>query len=117
MTKFKKLFLVTFFALSMLSTSIFADQWEDFTLYNKTDYKLSSFTTNEGDGWSSNWFSQGTVVEPGDSITMKFNNAEGPCSVSFKIKAEDAEGELFYKADFCKATKIYVYNDKVTWSK
>lgn len=110
--------LATLVAISILSATLGsaanANPWADFHLHNDSNHTIISFQTNEGNGWSKNWFKSNFKVKPGGVADMQFGNQDGPCKVKFRVIAED-KFTYDYVGDFCKVTNLYIDDSTVHW--
>ncbi|WP_085937124.1 hypothetical protein [Enhydrobacter aerosaccus] len=97
----------------MTAPVAFADDWADFELHNGSNFTIVSFTTNEGDGWSSNWLGRDRL-EPGAAIEMRFSDRKGPCDVQFRVTASDGY-KYEYTGNFCRIQNLYVYDKSIKW--
>ena len=99
-------------SLTLAAAPAFAgDHWK-FTVVNKSSLAALEFRTQENGEWSSNWISD--RIEPGDLFNMDFGTSKGNCTVRTQIRFVDGS---FFDADvdYCKASKLDMFNDKLTW--
>jgi len=105
----------TIYALASLTLvaapALAGDHWK-FVVVNKSTLAAVEFRTQEDGEWSSNWITD--RIEPGDTFNMDFGTAKGDCAVRTQIHFVDGS---FFDADvdYCKASKLDMYNDKLTW--
>jgi hypothetical protein len=110
-----KLPAALFFALiaAALASSAIAGavHWR-FSLVNKSNVAALEFRTRENGQWSANWIKD--RIEPGDRFEMDFGERRTDCLVRTEIRF--ADGSFFdADVDYCKASTLYVYDDKLTW--
>jgi hypothetical protein len=88
-----------------------------FTIHNSSDYIISAFQTNDGDGWSTNWLG-GDTVGAGENAPLEFT-ADGPCKIELRVSWRTTDGGQEvgepWNIDICKATNVYFDGKKVTY--
>lgn len=108
------LLAVAFLACGVMSAS--AGDWGKFTIHNQSDYIITGFYTDEGDGWSANWLKE--QVSGGDSADMEFLH-DGPCDINFRVGwLTTSGGETLgdpWHIDICNAKNVYFSAEKVTY--
>ncbi len=108
-------------ALAAAAFSVFAGQraYADnysFTIVNNSDYIISSFQINEGDGWSNNALDGS--VHAGKSVGIEFLH-DGPCKIMVRVgwRTTDGGQEVGdpWKIDICEAKHVYFDGNQVTY--
>ncbi|MBX9861826.1 MAG: hypothetical protein K2Y42_03650 [Hyphomicrobium sp.] len=88
-----------------------ADSWK-FDVVNKGNSPVVEFRTQEDGEWSENWVEN--RIEPGDTVNLDFETAEGKCAVRTQIRFVD--GTYFdADVDYCKANLLEIYTDTLVW--
>ena len=115
----RKLIWGALFALTLLLggvADVSAGDWGNFTIHNQSDYIITGFYTDEGDGWSDNWLKE--QVGAGESAGMEFLH-DGPCDINFRVGwLTTSGGETLgdpWHIDICNAKNVYFSADKVTY--
>lgn len=103
--------LVALVGAAFISTATAGAHWR-FSLVNKSNVAAVEFRTRENGQWSANWIRD--RIEPGDRFEMDFGEARADCLVRTEISF--ADGSFFdADVDYCKASTLYLYDDKLTW--
>lgn len=101
--------------VTLASSSAFAESLK-FKIVNDSDYIISSFQSNEGDGWSKNWL-RGDV-DGGKSVGMQFLR-DGPCDVQVRVGWRTTDGGQEkgdpWNINICDAHTVYFDGHKVTY--
>ena len=88
-----------------------------FKIHNESDYIISAFQTNDGDGWSSNWLN-GSTVGAGAAEDLEFTQ-DGPCEIKLRVSWRTTDGGQEvgdpWDIDICKAKDVYFDGKKVTY--
>lgn len=88
-----------------------ADSWK-FDVVNKGNSPVVEFRTQEEGEWSENWIEN--RIEPGDTVNLDFETAEGKCTVRTQIRFVD--GTYFdADVDYCKANLLEIHTDTLVW--
>src|SRR5438105_4871879 len=77
-------------AATVFGASAYAGNNVSFTIHNTSGYIISSFQTNDGDGWSTNWLG-GDQVGAGESAPLEFT-ADGPCKIQLRVSWRTTDG-------------------------
>jgi hypothetical protein len=93
-----------------------AGGWGNFAIHNQSNYIITGFYTDEGDGWSANWLRE--QIGAGDSAEMQFTR-DGPCDINFRVgwlttSGGEEMGEP-WQIDICNAHNVYFSDSKVTY--
>ena len=87
-----------------------------FNIMNDSDYIISSFQVNEGNGWSNNWLRG--EVRAGQKIGMRFFR-DGPCEVQVRVGWRTTDGGQTigkpWNIDICDANTVYFHGNEVTY--
>lgn len=87
-----------------------------FNIMNDSNYIISSFQVNEGDGWSKNWLRG--EVRAGQKVGMKFFR-DGPCEVQVRVGWRTTDGGQTigkpWNIDICDANTVYFHGNEVTY--
>jgi len=115
---FRKLTVIAGFALALSAGMAHAEDTNySFNIKNDSNYIISAFQTNDGDGWSTNWLN-GDQVGAGETQALQFTQ-DGPCEIQVKVSwrttdGGQTEGEP-WNIDICKAHTVYFDGEKVTF--
>lgn len=103
-------------ASAVFSTQAIAENLK-FDIENSSDYTISSFQSNEGDGWSDNWLG-GNEVGPGEAMTLEFVK-DGPCDIEVRVgwRTTDGGQEMGepWQINICDAHTVYFDGEQVTY--
>lgn len=87
-----------------------------FSIVNDSNYIISSFQANEGNGWSNNWLRG--ELRAGQKIGMKFLH-DGPCDIQVRVGWRTTDGgqqiSKPWNIDICDAHTVYFDGNKVTY--
>ncbi|MDP3404721.1 MAG: hypothetical protein Q8S03_08530 [Brevundimonas sp.] len=83
-----------------------------FTLFNGTPWTILTFQTGEPNGTYSRDWMPNRVLEPGDSVALRFHDSEDACEYYVKIVFEDGDAWQ-QKLDFCELESVVVNEDGV----
>ena len=93
-----------------------AGAWGNFDIHNQSNYIITGFYTNEGDGWSANWLHE--QISAGESAAMAFTR-DGPCEITFRVGWLTTDGQETlgdpWNIDICDAHNVYFDDDKATY--
>jgi hypothetical protein len=93
------------------SAAFAANHWR-FDIVNKSNVAIVDFRTQEKDDWSPNWLDD--LIKPGERFNMDFGTERTDCLAHTGVRLSD--GSTFEAdVDYCKASTLYVYDDKLTW--
>ena len=88
-----------------------------FTIVNKSNYIISAFQVNEGDGWSNNALG-GDQIGAGQSGGIEFLH-DGPCQIEVRVSWRTTDGGQEvgepWNIDICDAKNVYFDGNKVTY--
>ncbi|GGH11320.1 hypothetical protein GCM10007036_08280 [Alsobacter metallidurans] len=87
-----------------------------FTVKNTSKYIISSFQSNEGNGWSKNWIR--SDIGSGQSRALEFLQ-DGPCEIEVRVGWRTTDGGQqvgdAWEIDICEAHTVYFDGRKVTF--
>jgi hypothetical protein len=97
--------------------SALAGENVSFTIHNQSDYIISAFETNDGDGWSTNWIS-GSELQGGSSQPLEFTQ-DGPCKIKLRVSWRTTDGGQQvgepWNIGICEAKDVYFDGRQVTY--
>ena len=91
---------------------------KNFVLFNETDTSITALyvSPHSSDSWEDDLMSESSSIEPDTSWHINMESDDRDLSL-YDVKAvfEDGTKVVGGKINLCRATKVYVYDDRITY--